>query len=209
MELMGISGLQGTELEGGYLGLGSPGHLVARRPCGRFCGSPDQLGLIGQRLSWASRSAKSVALAASALPVGAAVGPRITPSIEALTCARHKFYQFPGNNVAAGHARGLVAIGRRAAAFSAELKQLNCDVVLRPFLPMLTEALRTIATVARPHFGSPPLVASWAVGARRESIQDFENLAAALAAELMKSAALSIQSSSRRAHAPGCCRCWA
>ena len=193
LELMGVFGLQGSELECEYMGLGSPGHLVSRRPCGRFAGSPDQLGLIGQRLAWSARSAKAVALLATALPVRAAGGPRILPSIEALTCSSHKFFLFPDDGAAAGLARGLVAVGRRAAAFAAELKRLNCDEVLRPFLPELAAALQTLASVARPYRGSPPLISSWSVGARRETILMFEDVAVSLAAELTRAAALKRQ----------------
>jgi hypothetical protein len=105
LELLGLFGLQGSELEYDYMGIGAPAHLVPRRPCGRFSGSPDQLGLVGQRMAWSARSAKSVALSAMALPARAANGPRVVPSLEALICPKHAFFHFPDNRAAAGQVR--------------------------------------------------------------------------------------------------------
>ena len=132
------------------------------------------------------RSAKAVALSGLALPSGRAVGPRVIPALDALIDQRHRFFQFQGNRRAASLARGLIAIGRRAAAFAAELKQLPCDEALRPWLPELASALRTLASVARPHGGCPPLVACWTVGTKREALQDFEVMARSLAALLSR-----------------------
>ena len=119
------------------------------------------------------RAAKAVALSGSALPSRHAVGPRMIPVLDALVDQRHQFFQFQGNRRACNLARGLIAIGRRAAAFAAELKQLSCDEVLRPWIPELASGLRALAAVARPQKGSPPLVACWAVGSKRETLQEF------------------------------------
>ena len=80
-ELMGVLGVQGSGEECDFLGLGTHGHMVRRKAVGRYPGSPDQLGLVGQRLSWAMRSAKAVASVGASLLAVSSRGPRFSPSL--------------------------------------------------------------------------------------------------------------------------------
>ena len=188
-ELMGLFGLQGADDEGAHLGLGCHGREVERRVGGRYCGSPDQLGLVGQRLAWTMRSAKAVSIAGSSLPVSSARGPRCSPPLDALLDYRHPYFHFCDNPRAVSAARCLVAVGRRSAAFAAELKQLRMDESLAPFVPLLRKGLESLAAVARPHHGSPPLVACWAIGSKRNEIDQFGELANDLAGCLSRAVA--------------------
>ena len=189
LELLGCFGLQGTDEEGEFLGLGVRGQAVARRVGGRFRGSPDQLGLLGQRLAWAMRAAKAVALSGPSLSPRPARGPRVLPSLEALTDPKHQYFHFLGDRKGANAARGLVAIARRAGSFAAELKQLPCEEVLRPLLPSLHSALRKLAAVGRPQAGAPPLVSQWAVGDHLQLIPGFNRIADDLAVALSQTTA--------------------
>ena len=190
LELLGCFGLQGSDEEAAFMGLGCHGRTATRRACGRFRGSPDTLGLVGQRIAWTMKSAKAVALAVSALPVMPAVGPRVIPPLEALTDHRHPFFLFLGNRRTCEVVRGLVAIGRRAAAFAVELRKLTVDEVLKPFIPDLDRSLKMLAAVARPQKGAPPLVSCWAVGRKREALLDFEEVSKSMAGALSHALAI-------------------
>ncbi len=136
-EVATMYGTAGTEDEVAYMGMGLTPRLVSDGACGRFRNVPDELGLIGQRLTWVSRG----------LAVWLRVGNRISNGADAdkLTDT-------------------LWRIGHRAIAFACEEKRRKHTEELEHFQSSLKEALTFMATWSRTVRGARPAIARWING---------------------------------------------
>ncbi len=136
-EVATMYGTAGTEDEVAYMGMGLAPRVVLDSAGGRFRHVPDELGLIGQRLTWASRG----------LAAWQRVGIRKSNGIDVT-----------------GLADILWRIGHRAIAFLGEEKRRKHVEELAALQATLRNALAFMATWSRTTRGERPAVARWING---------------------------------------------
>ncbi len=136
-EIASMYGTAGTEDEVAYMGMGLAPRFVLDSGGGRFRHVPDELGLIGQRLTWVSRG----------LDVWQRVGIRRSNDIDTTKLTDT-----------------LWRLGHRAVAFLGEERRRKHVDELAAFQETLRSALGFMATWSRTTRGERPAVARWVNG---------------------------------------------